>query len=389
MAETRCRFFNGYKPCGKNIECQRASCAHFESVGEHILIVHLEALGAVLRSTSLLKAIRRESPRAHVTWVTKAPAHHLLMNNPEIERVLTISSEDLLKLSCLEFDVAYVVDKSLAATGVLKSTKVGEVRGFRADSTGVVVPANPEAFELWEIGLSDQKKFFENKKSEQQLVHESLGLKNYDRDEYIVNLTREEKALSLERRQRWSVGSHPIIGLNTGCSPTLPNKKLSVENHRELIARIKKSNLKNSPIVLLGGPEDSDRNRAIAEGLGNIIFSPTMQGLRDGLVSVDACDMVVTGDSLGMHMAIGLKKWVVAWFGPTCEQEIDLYGRGAKILTKAGCSPCWKRDCTQTRMCYDQVDLNEVLAALNEGHSWLISSSKQPSPEMPFSPSPF
>ena len=49
---------------------------------------------------------------------------------------------------------------------------------------------------------------------------------------------------------------------------------------------------------------------------------------------MNACDIVVSGDSLGMHMAIGLKKWVVAWFGPTCHQEIDLYDRGAKFLLR-------------------------------------------------------
>lgn len=390
MAEIHCRHFSGYKPCGKGAVCRRGHCASYESVDDRILIVHLEALGAVLRSTSLLKAIRRRYPKSHLTWVTKAPAHHLLANVKEIDRVLTTSSDDLLQLSALEFDIGLLIDKSLAATGVaLRAKAVKAIKGFRADISGAIVPANPEAVELWELGLSNEKKFFENKKTEQQLVHEALELGAFERDDYIVRLTAEEKQLAADRRKAWSPRGKVVIGLNTGCSPTLPHKKLSVENHRHLIAEIKRRpEFLNSPIVLLGGPEDTERNREIARGF-DVIISPTTQGLRDGFASVEACDLVVTGDSLGMHMAIGLGKWVAVWFGPTCQQEIDLYGRGVKILTKAPCSPCWKRDCQKTNMCYDQVDLNEVIGALAQGKSWLISSSKPHSPEMFSSPSPF
>ena len=120
-----------------------------------------------------------------------------------------------------------------------------------------------------------------------------------------------------------------------------------------------------------------------------MIQSPTRKGLRDGLASVEACDLIFSGDSLGMHMGIALKKWVVAWFGPTCAQEIDLYGRGVKVMTKATCSPCWKRVCSQPVMCYDQVDFDQALNGLSKGIEWLTLSSKQHFPETSFSPSPY
>ncbi len=386
MAETSCRYFNGYKPCGKNAECN-AECPSRSTVAERILVVHLEALGAVLRSTSLLAAIKRQYPRSSVTWITKAPAHHLLSGLAAIDRLLTLSSEDLLSLSAMEFDLGLIVDKSPVATGVVKATTVKELRGFRTISSGAIVPANAEAHELWELGLSDRKKFFENTKTEQQLVHESLALGPYVRDPYMVALSKSEEELARTRRQLWGEGT--ILGINTGCSPTLPHKKLSIDGHRHLIARIRAhGELKRLPIVLLGGPEDTERNQAIAHGLG-VIQSPTTRGLRDGLASVAACDLIFTGDSLGMHMAIALEKWTVAWFGPSCAQEIDLYGRGRKIPTQAPCSPCWKRVCSQSRMCYDQVDFAAASAALAEGIKWHISSSKPHSPGTSSSPSLF
>lgn len=383
MAEIGCRHFNGYKPCGKNPGvCDRSQCAEYSSVQERILIIHLEALGAVLRSTSLLAATKRKYPRSHITWVTKAPAHHFLQGLA-VDRVIT---GDFHRLAALRFDLAFVIDKSLEASGIMALTKASEVRGFRADEfTGAILPANPEARELWDLGLDDHRKFFVNQKSEQQLVHEALALGAFTRDEYQVELSAAERVTAAARRAEW--GGEPVIGLNTGCAATLPAKKLSVEGHRQLIREIM-ATMPEAAIVLLGGPEDTERNLLISKDLPAIL-SPTTLGLRDGLASVAACDLVVTGDSLGMHMAIALKKWTVAWFGPTCAQEIDFYGRGVKVQTGAPCSPCWKRACGQKRMCYDQVDFKLIIQGLQEGLKWLnISSSKPHSPGTSFSPSP-
>jgi hypothetical protein len=116
-----CRHFNGYKPCGKSEICDPL-CPHMSVPSIRILVIHLEALGAVMRSTALLPAVRRKYPGAHITWITQKPAHHLLAENPLIDRVLTTDADDLLKLSVLEFDIALVIDKGQKSAGVLKLT---------------------------------------------------------------------------------------------------------------------------------------------------------------------------------------------------------------------------------------------------------------------------
>jgi heptosyltransferase-2 len=387
MAIINCRHYLGYKPCGKSAECNE-DCPAKDVVVSRLLVVHLEALGAVLRATAILPAIKRKYPRSHITWITQSPAHKLLVNNPFIDRLLTTERDDLLALEAIEFDVAFSVDKSLKAVGVLRRTSYDQLFGFDVDPrSGGIIPANPEAKELWEIGLSDERKFFENKKTEIQLITESLALDN-KRDEYQCFLTEDEEKERARRCNEWRGDASLLIGINTGCSTTIPYKKLSVEGHRRLIKLIQRE-IPGSKVVILGGPEDRQRNMAIADGL-DLISSDTDRGLRDGLISVGACDLVFTGDSLGMHMAIAMKRWVVAWFGPTCAHEIELYGRGFHILSKAPCAPCWKRACQMEPMCYDQVDFSEVLEKLKAGILWRIetSSFKRPSSEMRFSLSP-
>lgn len=335
-------------------------------VESSILIVHLGALGAVVRATSLLDGLKQKHPKALITWVTDKPADQLLKNHPRIDRVLTTQADDLLQLRALQFDAAYVIDKSLKAAGVLASTRANKIYGFKADAVkGSILPATSAAEELWSLGLSNHQKFFVNQKSEVQLMLEALEISSGIEAEYDLPLTANEIKASEHRAQTWRMDpEQPIIGLNTGCSPVIPYKKLTVEKHRELIQVLLDHGLTN--LVLLGGPEDTERNQKIGEGLP-VIQSSTTLGLRDGLVSVAACDLVVTGDSLGMHMAISQKKYVTAWFGPTCAQEIALYRRGDAVLTQAGCAPCWKRSCDQTVMCYDQVDLKQIIESVKKG----------------------
>lgn len=384
MAVANCRYFSGYKPCGKNAECS-SQCPKQNLIQQRILIVHLGALGAVVRSTSLLASIKRKYPNSHLTWVTDAPAHKLIENHPSLDRVLTTSHDDMLQLRAMNFDVAFVIDKSLKAAGVLANTTAREVFGFKADpATNTIAPATTEAEYLWSLGLSNAKKFFENQKPETELMIEALALGKYLRDDYDLPLTEAEIRESSLRQKAWRKRDQIVIGLNTGCSSVIPFKKWTVEYHRELILDLLECGYKN--IVLLGGPEDTERNERIGYNLP-VIQSATASGLRDGLVSMNACDLVVSGDSLGLHMAIALKKYTVAWFGPTCAHEIDLFERGVKLQAEVSCSPCWKRICDQKSMCYDQVPRTAVLAAVQAGERWIQNSprsslSKPPSLEI-------
>ncbi len=254
-SRTDCLNFTGSKPCGKNESCD-LNCPHYNKRGQQILLIHLGALGAVVRSTALLKAIHQKYPNCQITWVTENPAQLLLKNHPDIHRILTLSEKDLLILSALVFDTAFIIDKSIEATGILKRTKVDQIFGFIADQYGVILPHNQKAEELWQIGLSNNLKFNINKKTEIELITEALGL-DYKKDDYHLPLFENEKNLQYQRNFEWSLEkSKVVIGINTGCAPTIQSKKLSIENHRELIRKLQKNT--NYQIVLLGGPEDTE-----------------------------------------------------------------------------------------------------------------------------------
>jgi heptosyltransferase-2 len=119
-------------------------------------------------------------------------------------------------------------------------------------------------------------------------------------------------------------------------------------------------------IALLGGKEDTERNKQIQAGIPqSVVLTPTEEGLRQGILYEAICDLIVTGDTLGMHIGIALKKYILAWFGMTSHQEIDLYDRGEKIISTVECSPCWSQKClTGTLDCIHLIDGAQFVMAI-------------------------
>jgi ADP-heptose:LPS heptosyltransferase len=355
-----CKHFTGYKPCFPNTSCLE-DCVRFDPIGTKILIVNLDAMGNVLVTTSILRAIKRKYPQSHISWITLKMAAPLLANNPLIDRVYLWDPESWLILRQIAFDVVMNVDKSRRSGALVMELNAKEKLGFGLDENGVIIPLNPEAEENYRLGLDDYLKFRINQKTVSQLQCEEFKLE-YCRDEYELHLTEEEEAFCRAYKEESGLAAgQVIVGLNTGCSELYPNKKLTVDQHVLLIERI--AELPGVRCVLLGGPEDLIRNAEIARRVGKkVLNTPATEGVRRGICYENICDVVISGDSFGMHIAIGLKKHVIAWFGVSCWTEIDLFDRGKKLVPDGlDCSPCWKRACPYNLECIQMVDLDAIV----------------------------
>jgi heptosyltransferase-2 len=371
-----CRYFDGYKPCRYGRPC--TGCPHYDRPANRVLLVNLDALGDVLRTTALLGPLHREISSAHVTWLTLPQAVPLLDHVPGIDRVVPLTPWTATLLQTLRFDLVLGVDKSLAGGSLTLVARARERRGFGLDEHGSIIPLSPSAAALYRLGLDDRDKFVDNRKPETRLLSEAMGW-TWRRDPYRVVLSDTERAAVRSWREAHGIrGGDIAVGFNTGSSAAYPDKHLGAAAQARLIDLIAEAH-PGAALILLGGPEDTQRNGHIASltTVRRPLESPTDEGLRRGLQMVAACDLVVTGDSLGMHMAIGLGKPVVAWFGLSCHQEIDLYGRGVWVLADVDCRPCWRRTCAVEPRCTERVPLDRmaehtgrIIEALADGEAW-------------------
>lgn len=359
-----CKRFSGYKPCFPDHNCWEDGCKDNIPVGKKILIINLDAMGDVLMTTAQLPSIKWKYPDSTIYWITLKNAAPLLLNNPLIDHVYNFDASSLLILQQMKFDYVMNVDKSQQSCALLNSINAQQKRGFGLNENGKIIPVNEGANYNYKLGMDDHFKFKINQRTGQDYLAETLEL-DYKRDEYILELTQDEKDFIEKYKKKVGIRKKDkVIGFNTGCSELYPNKKMTVEQHIYLIRKLLKKKYK---IILLGGPEDTTRNKEIYSHFnGKIINSPTTEGLRRGICYESIPDIIVTGDSLGMHIAIGLKKYVIVWFGVSCWTEIDLYERGVKLFQEdLFCSPCWKKQCPYNLECIKMIDLDRIILEID------------------------
>ncbi len=363
----RCKNFSGYKPCISYKNCLENGC-QFENqntrIGKKILVISLDALGNVLLNTSILPSLKNKYPESTIYWITMKSAKPILFNNPFIDHIYSWDDEGRMVLRNMEFDVVLNSDKSVYASAFANEIKAAEKFGFLLNADGKIIPANEEAMYNYRMGIDDELKFRLNTKSGSRIIHETFAL-NYARSEYVFNFTDEEQNFINNYKDQIKYDRNKIyIGFNTGCSNLFPNKKMTIEQHIELINDISKYD--DFRILLLGGNEDTERNLKIYESLSKetqkqIIYTPTNLGIRNGACFMSIADVVITGDSFGMHLAIALKKYVIAWFGLSCWSEIDLFERGEKLIPEGlECAPCWNKKCPFNLECIQMIDLKKI-----------------------------
>lgn len=364
----RCKKFSGYKPCISYENCLENGCqmdSPDNRIGTKILIISLDALGNVLLNTSILKSIKRKFPESTIYWLTKENARPILENNQYIDYIYSWNEMDRMILRTMKFDYLFNGDKAISPCAFASEVNAVTKKGFVLNGDGKIAPADEDAFYNYRMGVDDKLKFRENKKSGVQIIHETFGLE-HKRDGYVYNFTEQElKLIDDFKRQVHYDRSKFYIGFNTGCSNLFPNKKMTVQQHIQVIGELLKNDYLR--VVLLGGKEDTERNLEIYDAFDSdnqkkIIYTPTNLGIRSGACFMNIPDVVITGDSFGMHLAIALKKYVIAWFGLSCWEEIDLYDRGAKLIPEGlECAPCWKRECPYNLECISMIDLNKIV----------------------------
>lgn len=364
----KCKKFSGYKPCYSYKNCLENGCqdeSDETKIGTKILIISLDALGNVLDNTALLPAIKRKFPVSTINWITLPSAEKILFNNHLIDKVWIWNDEDRMILRQIEFDVLLNADKSNYASAFANEINAKKKLGFLLNEDGKIIPANASAIYNYKMGIDDQLKFRINQRSGLDIIHETFELE-YKIDEYTFFFTDEEKEfIENYKKEILYDPAKTYVGFNTGCSNLFPNKKMTVEQHVHLITKLVHDD--KLKIVLLGGREDTERNQQILDLLPErvrtkIINTPTTLGLRRGACFMDIADVVITGDSFGMHLAIALRKYVIAWFGLSCWAEIELYDRGEKLYQKdLECSPCWKRVCPYDLECIKMIDLDRII----------------------------
>jgi heptosyltransferase-2 len=357
-----CRFFLGDRPCvfhkQSGVLC---TCDHYEQVVERLLIVKLDAMGDVLRSTALLPPLAEAHPQAAVTWITRKESVPLLQRNRYIAEVLELGPEALAHLQARTFDRVVNLDASKISAALATAARSPRKDGFILSERGYVQPTNDAARRWLEAGLFDDIKR-QGTETYQDRMAEILGLQGQHR--YVFELSDDE--IRRARATMLALGidfNRPIVGLNTGAGGRWPLKQWREEGYVELVARIARDH--DAQFVLLGGPGERDRNERLKAASTVKLLDPGCDNtVRHFGALVKHCDVVVTGDTLAMHLALALERRTVVLFGPTSAAEIELYDLGEKVVPDMQCLSCYKTSCDFVPNCMDLISTDMVEQAV-------------------------
>ena len=356
-----CRHFRGEKPCKYGCGC--AGCAHYEPMGTRILIIKLDAVGDVARTTTLLRPLREEYGPCHITWLVHPNGEGMLRGNSQIDRLLAYVPASLESLRVERFDLVLCLDKTPRACGVGTWVNGERKLGFGLSEYGTPYPLNAGSEYAFQLGLDDELKFRRNTRTYQDVIFECCEM-TFRGEDYCIEIEEEDRA-AVERMLRAGgiAKDDTVVGLNLGGGKAFAHKMWDADG----AMRFLKALVEAAPckVLLFGAELEREKIATImAARIPGVVEAITSASCRVFQAMLARCDVVVTGDSLGMHLALAEKRPVAALFGPTCAQEIEMYGRGEKIVSPVACAPCYSATCTQTTNCMDAISAETVVEAV-------------------------
>ncbi|MEK6876754.1 MAG: glycosyltransferase family 9 protein [Nanoarchaeota archaeon] len=336
----------------------------------NILVIKLGAIGDVIRTTAILPGLKEKYKGCKIGWLTKKESFDVLKNNNFINKIFSIDN-NIEKIKNNEYDLVINLDDDDEACTLAAKINHKDLIGAYLDRGKRVYTQNSS---LWfDIGLiskfgkqkADELKA-KNRKTYQEIMYNILGLK-YNKQEPILKLSNKELEFGKKFAEKNNINENDaVIGINAGAGGRWQDKKLSTEETAELIDKVNKEikiNDKNIRLLLFGGPEEKERNEKIKKAIkSRIIDAGCDNSLMEFASLVNLCNILVTSDSLALHIGTALKKKIVSCYYPTSAAEIETYGRGIKIIGKGKSYCSYQTKCTYPA----EWDIDEIADAVKK-----------------------
>lgn len=334
-----------------------------------ILILKTGALGDVLRTTSILPGLHERYRDCQVTWVTAPGAADLVRYHPLVSQVEVVDWKDHAACAALETDLGVQrwdrvlsFDDEEPLCRLASALPSKRVSGALLDGQGNRA-YTPDVGPWFDMGLlsihgkeaADRMKV-ENRRSHPEIFAEMLGITMGRPNLPLPAASLEFGEAFFRSRGLSDYGA--VVGLNTGSGGRWRSKALPIDRTVDLAHRLHGELGGDVCFLVLGGPEESERNaRLISEMSDELrcVDAGTDNTLLDFAAIVSRCDLLLTSDSLALHMGVARNVPVVAFFAPTSAAEIELYGHGEKVQSTAPDYCSYRKDADTSTLTVDRL----------------------------------
>ncbi len=394
FVRTDCAYYVGDRPClpHKQYQARCDGCEHFLPAPKRLLIIKLDAIGDVLRTTCILEPLVHcwsdpensggGSVAPRITWVTRPESLPLLERNPYVTRAVAygteattlVQSEDFDLIACLDSSLDAVRMAALAERASSRENGKPQLAGFVLRQN-VVVPADERSISWWQMGLWDDLKQA-NSRTYQDHLMEMLGLSD-GAGSYVLELSEEE--LDLGKRLLTEAGlpeGRRFIAVNVGGAGRWKYKRWT-EPHMLEFARMVRESL-GLLVAFVGGEDERPLIEDLLRDAPEGCFFPGVHPLRHFAAILAQAEVVVTGDTLAMHLSLAMRRETVILFGPTSLPEIETYGIGEKIAPDMDCLCCYLPICDRKPYCQELIEPATVMRAVTQAVTRARHGRRQP-----------
>lgn len=302
----------------------------------HILIIKTGALGDVVRTAYFARYLyERQSEHLRISWYTLNECVPLLRFNPFIEDIWT----DPSSLATHRFDHVYSLDDERNCAAIATATSHVKLTGAYVDDT-CVVRYTDDAACWFDMGLISKhgKDSADQLKRANLLGHAEIFSRIFDTAIPHPNFFGRP----IDASYRSSEGSpgEIRIGINPFAGARWPSKALP---KGELLPLLRGLDSALSEVGLLGdfrlfgAGTDYARNLETVQHCSDLTGTSTAVDTSSSLLRFAAeikdLDILISSDSLALHLAISQMVPFVAFFTATSATEIDSFGLGKKVLS--------------------------------------------------------
>lgn len=351
-----------------------------------ILIVKLSSLGDVVHTLPAAQALRGAFPNAHVGWAVEQGHAPLVRDQPWLDEVVEWNRQNprtfyqfIRRLRQRRWDLAIDFQGLMRSAVITRLSGAPRRIGFRPTrelahwlytETVPLVSMEEHAVErsmrlaahvcATLDGLPMDRPYLRG----QSPTPTSDGPRLFPLQSSPEDIAAVEDWLAEHRFDPWA---HRLVILNPHCrkdaNQWLP--EYFTELARRLLAR------PEIRVILAGGPVARDLCDRIAAPLGRDVWRADGRfSLMRSTALFKRANLLVTGDTGPMHLAVAVGTPVVALFGPASPLRTGPYASDAVVLSKhLECSPCFARQCPLKHdppLCMQQITVDEAHRAILE-----------------------
>jgi ADP-heptose:LPS heptosyltransferase len=335
-----------------------------------ILLIKTHALGDLLLTTPAIHRIRKGLPEAHTTLLTTTQCKPLVVNNPDLNEVITLPGlgvsphtlTGLLRARSIRADHVVVFQISRAAHAVARWLAAGEVVALKRGSEGIV--PWPPPFQTYTADSYQQ--FVEPLVTNCEPVDSKPRL--------FITEAEKRELLSDHVPARYGAKSYAVLapGGGTNLRQSVTEKRWSAQRFAELCDLLEER--LGLPSIIVGSQTDlSSANTLARTTVTTPLNLAGKTNLRLLAALLNQAALVVCNDSLVLHMAVALGTPLVGLFGPTSAANFlpGTPGPYTGVSSKSSCSPCYGNSLFPgcklgTAVCMDEITLDHVFLACED-----------------------